>query len=130
MFPQAMAPKAKPVNALLIVAIVVVIVIAVILAVVFLAFSGSKATLNIRVYSTHLLSTITYTLYVDGSSVDTDTLSPGYYMTYEYEHSWMSSGSTSVIVSATSTGGTFGPVSDTEILTVEDGESYTINLYV
>lgn len=112
---------------------VVIVAIVVILAVVFLTFlqfSGSTATLNIYVNSTHILYSISYNVYVDGSLIDSDTLTPGYYMHYSYTYHWSSSDSTTVTVSASSTGGGLGGESDSKAVTVTDGGTYTINLYV
>lgn len=110
--------------------LIAVIIIIVILAVVFIAFSRSDATLEIYVNSTHLIFSVSYNLYVDGSLVDSDTLSAGYYVHYTYAYHWSSSDSTTMTVSATSTGGGFGSESDSKTMTVWDGGSYTVNLYI
>ena len=118
------------------VAVVVIAIIAiVILAAIFstssgTVFGGSSATLHINVNSTHLLYSVSYNLYVDGSLIDSDTLSAGYYMAVTYTYHWASQSSTTITVSATSSGGGFGSQTDSDSVLVSDGGSYTVNLYI
>lgn len=131
--PRTTPSKGTSVGTIVAGIIIAFVIIAVILAVIFFAFpqfSGSTATLNISVNSTHILLSISYNVYVDGSLIDSNTLGPGQYMQYSYTYHWTSSDPTTVTVSATSTGGGFGGESDSKAVTVTDGGTYTINLYV
>lgn len=128
--PPTAAPKGMSTGAIVAIVVTVLIVVLVILAVVFFGFTRSSATLHIYVTSTHLLYTVSYNLYVDGSLVDSDTLGALDTVHYTYTYRWSSSDPTSVTVSATSTGGGFGSQSDSRFITVSDGGSFTINLYV
>lgn len=116
--------------AAIVIAFVIIIVIIIVLAIAIPGIVGSKATINIRVYSTHILFSINYDLYVDGSLVDSDTLSAGYYAQYSYVYEWSSRDSTAVTISATSSGGGFGSTSDSDTIRVSDGGTYSVNLYI
>ena len=127
------APKGTSVGTIVAGIVIAFVIILVILAVIFFAFpqfSGSTATLNIYVNSTHILYSVSYNVYVAGSLIDSDTLAPGYQVYYSYTYHWSSSDPTTVTVSATSTGGGFGSESDSKAVMVTDGGTYTINLYV
>lgn len=114
----------------IVIAVVIVLVILFVLAAAIPGILGSKATININVYSTHILFSVSYNLYIDGSLEDSGTLDAGYYVQYSYVHAWASSDSTSVTISATASGGGLGSTSDSEAITISDGGTYSVNLYV
>jgi hypothetical protein len=124
-------PSSTKSHTMLIVAVVVVVII-VILAVIAFAFLalGSQAHITIDVHSTHILYTVDYTLYVDGRVIDSGTLGPMSYITYDYTYRWASGDPTVATFSATSTGGGFGSQSDYTDLTVSDGGAYSVSLYI
>ena len=128
--PPAQARTGTSVGTIVAGIVIAAVVVMVILAIVFFAFSRSTATLNIYVNSTHILFSVNYNLYVEGSLVDSGPISPGYYVYYTYTYDWSSSDPTTVTVAADSTGGGWGSVSDSETLVVSDGGSYTVNLYI
>jgi hypothetical protein len=113
--------------AIVLVVVAVVIVIVFVLSVIVLR---PHADITINVYSTHILFSVEYTLYIDGIVYDTGTIDAGYYVTYDYTHSWSSGDSTVVHFSATSTGGGFGSESDSAYITVSDGGAYLVSLYI
>jgi hypothetical protein len=118
-------------HALLIV-VVVIVAVAVVLAAIALALfaNESKADITIDIYSTHILYSVDYTLYVNGKAIDSDTLPASHMVTYEYTYRWASSDPTTITISATSTGGGFGSQSDYADLTVSNGGAYSVSLYI
>jgi hypothetical protein len=116
--------------AAVVIVLAIIIVIIIVLALTIPGIVGSKATVNITVYSTHILFSISYNLYADGSLLDSDTLNAGYYAQYKYVHDWPSQGPTAITISATSTGGGLGTTSDSKTITVSDGGTYSVNLYI
>ncbi len=126
------APPSPAKSHTLVIVAVVAVVIVVILAVVAFALLGlgARANVTIDVYSTHILYSVDYTLYVDGKSIDSGTIGPGTYITYDYTYRWASGDPTVVTFSATSTGGGFGSQSDYADLTVSDGGAYSVSLYI
>lgn len=109
---------------------IAVVVIIVVIAVISFAFLRSEATMHIRVYSTHLLTSISYILSIDDELIDSGTLDVGDFLNLTYSYSWWFSDNATIEVSATSTGGLFGSVTDTETIAIEDEGSYTVNLFV
>ena len=109
-----------------------VVVAVAILAVVLLAFvgMGSKATVVINVYSTHLLFTVDYTLSADYKQVASGTIGPGQFISYTHTFYWPSGDTKMLYVSATSTGGGFGSESDYADISMSDGGQYTVDLHI
>jgi hypothetical protein len=129
----ATSPKGTSVGKIvagIVIAFVVILVILMVLAYAVSQVVGSTATVNIYVYSTHLLYSVSYNVYIDGSLAHSGSLGPseGVHGTYSYH--WSSSDSTTITVSATSTGGGFGSQSDSSSLVVSDGGTYTVNLNI
>jgi len=129
--PAIAPPPAEKSHAALIVAVVIVALV-VILAVVFLAVvsTGSSATIVITVNSTHILYSVECRIFVGNSQIASGTLDPGHYVSYTHTYHWLSSDPTTVRVSATSTGGGLGSESDYDDITVSNGGTYTVDLYV
>lgn len=128
--PIAQRPPEK--SHLTAIVIVLVVVVFVILAVALLAFigMGSKATVVINVYSTHLLFTVDYTLSADYKQVASGTIGPGQYIIYTHTFYWPSGDTKTLHVTATSTGGGFGSQSDYADISMSDGGQYTMDLHV
>jgi len=97
----------------------------------FFVLNGNHATLEINVYSTHILADTEVTVYVDGKDIGTfpmDNLSE-LRITYEYSFSIFED-SKPIMVKAVSTGGYLGPQSYQEAVIVQGGGSHNIMLYV
>jgi len=134
--PLQPAPKAGSHNAwVLVVAIAVIAVVAVIILFALFAstggiIGGSSATLHIYVNSTHLLYSVSYNLYVDGSLIKSGTLGAFQTILISHTYHWASQSSTTITISATSTGGVFGSQDDSDSALVSNGGSFTVNLYI
>jgi hypothetical protein len=131
--PGPQAPSGTSVGkivAAIVIAFVIIVVIIIILAIAIPGIVGSKATINITIYSTHILYSVSYNLYVDGSLADSGILSAGWYVQYSYEYKWPSGDSKAIVVSATSSGGGLGSTSDSDTIAVSDGGTYSVNLYI
>jgi len=111
-----------------IVAITVIVVIVVLAAISF-AFLRSTADLRVNVFSTHLL-TISYTLSVGEKLVESGTLDFGQYLNYSATYHWWFSDNATLEISATSTGGLLGSITDTGTVEMVNGGSYTVNLFI
>ena len=109
-----------------------IVAIVVILAVVFLAVvsTGSSATIVITVHSTHILYSVECQTFVGNSQIASGTLDAGHDVSHTHTYHWLSSDPTTVRVSATSTGGGLGSESDYDDITVSNGGTYTVDLYV
>lgn len=129
--PPIAAPSGEKSHTATVVAVVIVAVV-VVLGVILLAAIGlgSNATMNIYVHSTHTLYSVSFVLSVGGKVVHYGTINPLDYFLYTYTYHWSSQDPTSVYVSATSTGGGFGDESDFSYVSVTDGGTYTVNLYI
>jgi hypothetical protein len=112
----------------IVIAFAIIVVIILVLAFIGSQVVGSNATINIYVNSTHLLYSVSYNVYIDGSLIHSGTLNPGYSAYAPYSYHWSSSDPTTITLSATSTGGGLGSQSDSKSLVVSDGGTYTVNL--
>jgi len=129
--PPVAQPPRKKSNVALVIGVTIVAIV-VILAVIFLALysMGSHATIVLNVHSTHILYSVECYVFVGDKQIASGTLDPGYYATFTDNVYWPSKDPTTVRVSATSTGGGLGSQSDYYDLTMEDGYTYTVDLYV
>ena len=102
----------------------------VVVAVIAFAFLRSGADLQINGYSTHLIASVGCTLTIDDEVVQSGTLEPGEFLNYTSTYHWWLSHNATVVISAISMGGLLGSMTDTEILQILDGGTYTVNLFV
>ena len=127
--PPAPIPPTPPRRshaALIVVIVVVIVVIAAIGLAVYLTGSGTVA---VTVTSTHLTTTVSVTVYVDGSTIANQLLGPGQSATFDHTV-FVGGGCRNVLVSATSTGGGLGPQSDFSNPSVCAGQTATTSLLV
>lgn len=127
-----MRPPPRPksnIGAIVGVIVVVVIVIGAIVAVFFFMGLSSHATLKVRVNSSHILYTVQYELYIDGSLKDSDSLAAGYYAEYTFDM-YPGPDCHTYNVYASSTGGGLGGESDSENVYLCAGETKTADLYI
>jgi len=95
------------------------------------AFFGSQSTVEINVYSTHILADTDVTVYVDDKNIGTyhvNNLS-GIKITHSYRFSGFDD-SKLINVKAIATGGYLGAQGDQKLITVHDGQTSKVNLYV
>jgi hypothetical protein len=114
---------------------IVAVVVAVLLIVVVVAMNlssitGSSATISVTIHSTHVLNTVSYSLYVDSALKASGSVSALATVTKTITHHWGSSDAVTVVVSATSSGGGLGSQSDQQTLTLSPGGNYAANLYI
>jgi len=119
------------------VAVVAVVVVIIVILLILVASSGilssmggSHATITINATSTHLLFSISYNMYIEGSIVHNGNLNPLQTAVYVHTYYWSSEDPVSITVSATSSGGGFGGQSDSKTITVSNGGAYTANLLI
>ena len=114
-----------------IVAVAVVVLLIIIVAAMNLSsVTGSSATISVTIHSTHILNTVSYSLYVDSALKASGSLSALATVTKTITFHWESSDAVTVVVSATSSGGGVGSQSDQQTLTLSPGGSYAVNLYI
>jgi predicted RNA-binding Zn-ribbon protein involved in translation (DUF1610 family) len=131
--PLTTPPKGTSVGKIvagIVIAFVIILVILMVLSYVVPQVVGSTATISIYVSSTHLLYSVSYNVYIDGSLIHSGSLGPGEGVHATYSYHWSSSNPTTITVSATSTGGGFGSQSDSDSIVVSDGGTYTVNLSI
>lgn len=122
--PGPVEPKSK------ILAIIAIIVIVVIIAIVIaLSFATSHATLKVRIHSSHILSAVSYELYVDRNLKKSGVLSPGQHAEFTFDM-YPGSSCKSYNIFASSTGGGFGGTSDSEDVHLCAGETKSVSLYI
>lgn len=124
-----MRPPPKPKSNIGAIVVVIIIVIVVIGAFVLFTSFASHATLKVRVHSTHILFTVQYELYIDGSLERSGTISPGYYAEYTLDL-YPGSSCHTYNVYASSTGGGLGAESDSENINLCSGETQEVDLYI
>ena len=125
-YPQ---PPVRPPSHTLRNVLIVVVVLVVILAVVVLAEYRST-TLVATVTSNHVSNTVAYVLTVDGRQVDSGTLLAGQSVTDSIPLSWWVDSCQSHTAIATSTGGGFGPETDTASGIICSGSPATASLSI
>jgi hypothetical protein len=105
--------------------IVIVIVIIVALALPYLI--PKKGTIVVNVNSSHILYSINYRIFIDGTLKDTGSLSAGYYVKYTYSMLFWDS-CHNYNVYGDSTGGGLGATSDSKSITLCNGETRQVDL--
>jgi len=110
--------------------VVVVLLIVVVVAMNLSSITGSSATISVTIHSTHVLNTVSYSIYVDSALKASGSVSALATVTKTTTHHWGSSDPVTVVVSATSSGGGVGSQSDQQTLTLSPGGSYAANLYI
>ncbi|MDD1770098.1 MAG: zinc ribbon domain-containing protein [Methanomassiliicoccales archaeon] len=104
------------------------IVIALILFALFVPYN--HATLLVTVHSTHDTETVHYFIYVNGEQRGEGDMPSGYSGTWTIECGWSNTGSNTMTVQTTSTGGGLGPVQDSKTISASAGGVYSISLNV
>ena len=111
--------------------VLAVVVVIAIVGIGLYALFGSQSTVEINVYSTHIIADTDVTVYVDNKEIGTyrvDNLS-GVKITHSYRFSGFDS-SKIISVKAIATGGYLGAQGDQELITVHKGQTAKVNLYV
>lgn len=123
--------SSSTIAAIITVAAVIVIAAILILSVGLSSFTGSSATMEVTVYSYTSLSSVSYSVYFDDSLVESGSVAPFSYDSFERTYRWSSSDPTTVVVSVESSGGLFGDLySDHRTIEVSDGGHYSVILVV
>jgi uncharacterized protein YpmB len=125
-------PSRKKEGSILIIGAIVVVVVVVIAAIFFSGVlnGGSndyKATIYVHVTSVHIANVVNVELFADGKSIESYSLEALDTQVYQYD-AWLSGSSNDIVISGTGEGGGLGDTSDSETISVSDGETYNVYL--